>query len=66
MSSWYMCAVDSGMVAMAIGMIAAAAVQETLGREKAGTAKIEPSPSFHREASRAAAGTSRKRLIPPA
>ena len=46
-----MCAVDSGMVAMAMGMIAAAAVQDTLGRENAGTAKMEPSPSFQADAS---------------
>ena len=51
---------------MAMGIMAATAVQETLGREKAGTAKMEPSPSFHREASRAAAGTSRNRLVPAA
>ena len=45
-----------------MGIMAATAVQETLGREKAGTAKIEPSPSFHREASSAAAGMARNRL----
>ena len=64
MSSWYMCAVDSGMVAMAMGMMAATAAQEALGKVKAGRAKMEPSPSFQLEAASASAGISRKRSKP--
>ena len=59
-----MCAVDSGMVAMAIGMIAATAAQEALGKVKAGRAKMEPSPSFQLEAASTAVDISRKRLNP--
>ena len=54
------------MVAMAMGIIAATAVQDTFGRENAGTAKIDPSPSCQTEASRAAAGTERNRFAQPA
>ena len=54
------------MVAIAMGIIAATAVQDTFGRENAGTAKIEPSPSFQTEASSAAAGMERNRFAQPA
>ena len=50
------------MVAMAMGMIAATAAQEALGKVKAGRAKMEPSPSFQLEAASASAGISRKRF----
>ena len=45
-----------------MGIIAATALQDTLGKENAGTAKIDPSPKRQTEASRAAAGTERNRL----
>ena len=54
------------MVAMAMGMMAATAAQEALGKVKAGRAKMEPSPSFQLEASSTAVDISRKRLKPSA
>ena len=53
-----MCAVDSGIVAIAIGMIASSDVIENVGRLKAGTAK---GPTLQREFS-ASSGIERKRL----
>lgn len=61
-----MWAVDSGIVAMAIGMIAATAVQETFGKENAGTAKMEPSPKRQIEDSKAASGIALNRFAQPA
>ena len=60
-----MCAVDSGMVAMAMGIIATTAAHEALGKENAGSAKMEPSPSRQLEAASASAGISRNKFSSP-
>ncbi len=45
-----------------MGMMAATAAQDILGREKAGSAKRLPLPSFQVEAASAWAGKERNRL----